>query len=96
MEDLDDIEMNESEVKSRIHEFSTTKLCDLIINYRYLGLFRELYVASMEELSKRRQNGDNFDFEKYIEENLNKLPKITLQVDNLYGALEQLRKLTGK
>lgn len=42
-------------------------LAAYVVAYRALGVNKELAVACMEELVKRRQNGDNFDFESYIE-----------------------------
>lgn len=66
----------------------STKLADVVISFRYLGLHKELSIASMEELAKRRITGDTFQFEKYIEDNLQSLPKLDFKLPNLDNILK--------
>ncbi len=93
-EDLDFEELTEAEVQAKIPEFDSVKLCDIIVSFRYLGLYKFLYVLAMEELAKRRIDGDPFDFEKYIEESTKELPKLEFNITDVNLAMEQLRKMT--
>ncbi len=95
-EDLDIEELTEAEVQAKIPEFNSVKLCDIIISYRYLGLYKFLYVLAMEELAKRRIEGDSFDFEKYIEESSKELPKLEFNITDVNLAMEQLKKMTSR
>lgn len=58
---------------------TSEQLADLIIGYRHFGFFKEYTTDIMKELSFRRQNGDKFDYEGYIEENIKDLPKISFE-----------------
>lgn len=60
-------------------------LCDIVITYRYLGMFKEYALSCMKELARRRTEGDDFDFETYIDAELSKLPKIDLKLNILAG-----------
>lgn len=53
-------------------------LCDIVIAYRYVGVLRDRALVCMQELAKRREAGDQFSFESYIEQELAKLPKFDL------------------
>lgn len=79
-----------------IKNLTSIQLCEIIISNRYLGLFPNLLLPSMEELSSRRINGDNFDFEKYIEENLKDLPELYLNPNNLGELINIFTNLKGK
>jgi hypothetical protein len=37
---------------------SSTKLAEMVVCYRYLGLYKDMSVLAMEELGKRRACGD--------------------------------------
>ena len=87
-------QLNEKEIKDQVPTFTSVKLCDLIILYRYLGLYKALYTASMEELAQRRINGDDFDFETYIDDNLKDLPEIKINIlPDLSQVLNQVKKM---
>ena len=77
-----------------VSDLTTIKLCDIIIAYRYLGLYKEIYLICMEELAKRRVAGDSFDFENYINDNLSDMPEIKFDLTDFNAAVGQLRKLT--
>jgi hypothetical protein len=47
-----------------------------IVAYRALGINKDVALKCMEELSNRRKNGDDFNFEEYIELELKKITKI--------------------
>ena len=67
-------------------------LCDVVIAFQYLGLAKQNALECMQELARRRTDGDQFDFEKYISEEMNKLPKITENA-SLFNAILPLSKL---
>jgi hypothetical protein len=69
---------NLEEVKNKIPTFDSEKLCQIIVCDRYLNFNRELAILAMEELSKRRQQGDIFNFESVIEKSLSELPQINI------------------
>lgn len=47
-----------------------------IVVYKSLGIDKDLALLCMEELAKRRANGEDFDFEDFVETELVKIPKI--------------------
>lgn len=67
--------MNNEEVKEQIKSAKSKILAGYVITYRLLGLYKELAEECMEELLLRRENGDNFNFEEYIEDELKNSPK---------------------
>lgn len=98
--ELDDFEELDSSsetdlnnLKCKITNYSSHKLCELIVCYRYLGFAKEIAIASMEELAKRRINGDQFDFESEIEKSLKDLPVLDFKIPDLRTILNQV---TGK
>jgi hypothetical protein len=92
-DNLDDFEMPEikmEDILTNLPEYSTTKLCEIIVCDRYLGINHSFSTACMEELSRRRDNGDTFSFEDYIEEQLNSLPKLEINMPGLRDALVKI------
>lgn len=89
-------ELTEEEIKQKLPEFTSVKLCDVIVAHRYLGFYKNLFVPCMEELAKRRIAGDSFNFEKYIEESLNDMPKLNFNLGDIGAALEQLKKMSTR
>lgn len=79
-------------IKENINNFSTKKICNIIVTNRYLGFNKELNVFCMTELANRRKNGDTFLFENYIEEEFNKLPKLKFEVQNIFNIINSVRK----
>lgn len=47
-----------------------------VVAYRIFKLQKDFAIACMEELAKRRQLGDPFDYETFIEEEIKKIPEI--------------------
>ena len=89
LEDLEFPELNVNDIVNNISDYDVIKLCDIIICHRYLGFNKEIAVACMEELGRRRINGDQFDFEEYIDREFRNLPKIELVLPDLRTALNQ-------
>lgn len=64
----------------KVKKFSTQKLCEIIITYRYMNIFREEAVICMQELASRREAGDQFDYETFIETEGKKLPDFKMNL----------------
>ena len=96
-DDLPELDANKSisldTIKSNIVNYDSKKLCQIIVSNRYLNMNKELAVLAMQELSIRRQNGDQFNFEEFIEESLNQLPELNFSMPDLRVLLN---KLSGK
>jgi len=71
----------------RLPEYTSQKICSMIVCDRYFGIDEELAIACMEELSNRRLLGDDFDFENYIDEKLNELPKLDFSIPDIKSIL---------
>ena len=73
-------------------EQSSESLAAIIIAFRALHLYRDESRNAMIELMRRKKNGDTFDFEKFIAEKLNQLPKSQLNPDviRLLSSLSQI------
>jgi hypothetical protein len=52
-----------------------------VVAYRALGMFKEEAREAMIELAKRKDEGDDFDYEKYINEKLEEVPKTQLNTE---------------
>jgi hypothetical protein len=89
--------MNNEQPTIEVASWTSEKLADIIVSNRYLGLYEDVAIAAMEELAKRRVGGDSFDYEKYIDEKLNELPKIQfkmpqIQANKLFDLLKGIIK----
>ncbi len=73
------LDMNK--VKANIPSYSNEKLAEMVVCDRYFGFGEKISVICMEELSKRRSNGDTFDFEGYIDKSYKELPVLNLNLD---------------
>lgn len=73
----------EDEFQKNLPSMSQDKLCEIIVCFRYLGLMQSESILAMEELAKRRANGDFFDFEKRIEELKEGLPSINIDFNKV-------------
>jgi hypothetical protein len=82
-------DMNADVIREKIPTFSSNKLCDIIVCSKYIGFGDEFAVECMDELAKRRQNGDSFNYEDYIDLKLKELPQINLTIPNLQHLLNK-------
>ena len=90
---MDDVKWDMDIIKSNVPQYSNEKLCEMIVCDRYFGFGQEISSICMEELSKRRMNGDNFDFESYIDKVGKELPDLN------FGNMDigsTLKKMIGK
>jgi hypothetical protein len=60
---------------------SSEALSAMIVTYRSLGLFKDEAKQAMTELAKRQDEGDDFDFESFIDAKLNEVPKSDINSD---------------
>lgn len=94
----DDYDLDESahtsidldKFKINVKQFSSDKLCDIIVSHRYLGFNEDAAIICMEELADRRKNGDSFHFESVIDDKQKELPEINFSVPDLRSVLGQL------
>lgn len=94
MKNIDDDNLDEEISRtSRLLNIPLAQAKDLaafVVVYRTLGIDEEMAIACMRELACRRQNGLDFDYEKFIEEEVAKMPK---QKDfNLIEVSKDIRK----
>jgi hypothetical protein len=84
------IKLDFDTVKSKIPSYTSQKLCEMIVCERYIGFYPEISVLCMEELAKRRDAGDIFEFEDYIEKAHKTLPKLDFTVPDLRSVMNTL------
>lgn len=60
---------------------SSEDLAAHVVVYKALKIRKEVALACMKELAKRRDQGDSFDYEGYIEKEVAKIPKISESAD---------------
>lgn len=73
-------EFSEEKVLENIRSLTSEKLADVIVLNRYLNIYGDIAKAAMVELGVRRDNGDVFNYEEYINVNTEKLPKIQMKM----------------
>ena len=80
-DDLDNLDheekkrlIKESQMASIATSASKT-LAAYVVVYRSLGMNKDISIACMEELMKRKAAGDDYDFEAYIDEEVAKIPQ---------------------
>lgn len=93
--EVDILALNEDEVIGKIGEFSSEKLADIIIMHRYLGIYASIASAAMIELATRRENGETFEYELYINEKLVEMPKITINLSQYSNILNAFKGFGG-
>ena len=92
MENILNISLDIERIKNNIDQYSSVKLCEMIVCNRYFGINQEITVFCMEELAKRRINGDDFNFEKFIEDSNKELPELNFSIPNFKDILHQAIK----
>lgn len=91
---------NESILKIiSIGQAQSSVLAAQVVLYKSLSLFKTTAIICMAELHRRRNLGEDFDYENFIDEEINKLPKVQpLDINTIKGMLniKQLASLIGK
>lgn len=67
-------------------------LASIIVAYRSLGLFKDDAKNAMAELMRRKDEGNIFDFEKFISDEIKKLPQPTIPNE----ALSMLKAISAQ
>lgn len=91
-EEIKDVSLDLNLVKTNIPQYSSEKLCDMVVCDRYFGFNQKIAIMCMEELAQRRVSGDKFLFEDYIEKAFNELPKLDFVAPDLRTILNQAIK----
>lgn len=90
-QDVDLPKFSIEEFQKNIHSFSNEKLCSIIASSNVLKLNKEVVGLCMKELANRRLNGENFDFECYIETLASSYPKLEFTIPSLLDILGNLK-----
>lgn len=77
----------ESSVISNISSSSSEAICNMIISSKVFG-WKSVIPIAMKELASRRKNGEDFNYEDYIEKN--KQEKITINPSDIKKISSQL------
>lgn len=85
-EDIIDLD----KIKFNLPSYSQERICEIITCNRYFNINSDLTVSCMEELSLRRSNGSDFDFESYIDSLRKELPTIDTVVPDIRNMLSQM------
>jgi len=83
-------------IRGNLPAYTSEKLCEMIVCDRYFGMDKQISVMCMQELATRRIAGNQFTFEKYIEEAFGKLPTLNFSVPDLRTTLSQVIKASKK
>lgn len=68
--------MNDEEIKESMATASPEFLAAQVVVYRSLGMNKDFAISCMAELSRRKEeDGEEFDYETFIEEQLAEIPK---------------------
>jgi hypothetical protein len=76
-------------VRANIPTYSSQKLCEMVVCDRYFGCYRDIAIMCMTELATRRTNGDDFQFEKIIDNEYKKLPQLNFNSFDIRDVLKQ-------
>lgn len=71
----DDFNANITFSEEQILKAQSENLASYVVLYRTLGIAKENAIKCMEELARRRANGDLFEYESFIEEKSKEIPK---------------------
>lgn len=66
----------EQELIDEVPEADSKVLAAQVVVYRTLGINKELAKACMVELADRRNNGDDFEYEDFIDEKVGAMPQM--------------------
>lgn len=69
------------EFEDTYRSFTIRRLCEVIISARYLGILEQECILCMQELAARREQGEQFDYETFIETEIKKLPNFKIDLE---------------
>lgn len=82
----------ENNSENNLTEATSETLAAIVVAYKSLGFNKQLAVAAMVELSNRQAKGDSFDYEQFIQQELDKIPKP--QAMNISSILKSIKGMT--
>jgi hypothetical protein len=87
--------MNLEEKQKLIPNMSMEALAANVVVYKSLGIYKDFAIKCMEELAKRKALGNTFDYEKFIEDELKKIPnfKDTVTPANTSNILSMIKSM---
>lgn len=77
---IEDVKLDFDKIKENLPQYSSEKLCEMIVCDRYFGFEKKIDSLCMEELARRRIAGDNFNFEAHIDKTMKELPVLDFSV----------------
>lgn len=89
--------MNLEEKQKLIPNMSMEALAANVVVYKSLGLHKDFAIKCMEELAIRRSKGDTFDYDKFIEDELKKIPnfKDNVAPENTSNILSMIKSMSA-
>jgi hypothetical protein len=63
----------------RLDDKSSETLAAIVLAFRVLGINRDDAAKAMQILSQRRADGEEFDYEQFIKDHMEKVPKVNHQ-----------------
>jgi hypothetical protein len=94
--DEEAVQLDIDKVRANLPQYSSEKLCEMVVCDRYFSIDKQISVMCMQELATRRIAGNDFAFEKYIEEAHSKLPPLDFSMPDLRVILSQVIKAGKK
>jgi len=76
--DFEEVKLDIEQIKANMPQYGNHKLCEMIVCDRYFGFEKKISTICMEELARRRGEGDTFAFEDYIEQISKEMPVLDL------------------
>jgi hypothetical protein len=77
-DDIEEVKLDIDQIRANLPQYGNQKLCEMIVCDRYFGFEKKVSTICMEELARRRGEGDTFAFEAYIEQISKEMPVIDL------------------
>ena len=78
---------------TKLEEQTSQALAAKVVCFRVLKMNKAQAIEAMEELSRRAAAGDTFDYESYIKEKVDKMPKPTVGAEQLDTIKKTLRNI---
>lgn len=88
-EPVEMMKLDPEKIRENLPQYSSQKLCEMIVCDRYFGFGQEISTMCMEELAKRRIAGDAFAFEEHINQVYNQLPSLDFNMPDIRSVLQQ-------
>jgi len=79
-EEIEDVKVDFDKIQDNLPQYSSQKLCEMIVCDRYFGFGQSISVMCMEELARRRLAGDSFNYEAHIAEISKEMPELDLSI----------------